>query len=113
MHCHAGFSRSTAAAILVLAKVLPDASAKDLVAELLRIRPHLWPNLRMVELGDTLLNRRGEIVNAVRQLYGILLQRDPGLKQLMVDVGRKRELEMPCDQCTGGLACVVSSGLAE
>ena len=94
VHCHAGFSRSTAAAILVLAKVLPDASARDLVAELLRIRPHLWPNLRMVELGDTLLNRRGEVVSAVRQLYGILLQRDPGLKQLMLDVGRKRELDI-------------------
>ena len=40
------------------------------------------------------LNRRGEIVNAVRQLYGIPLQRDPGLKQLMVDVSRKRELEL-------------------
>jgi predicted protein tyrosine phosphatase len=38
LHCHAGFSRSAAVAILILASLLPKLSAADLADELLRLR---------------------------------------------------------------------------
>jgi hypothetical protein len=46
----------------------------------------------MIELGDELLERRGELVTAVGRLYGILLKKDPSLHQLMQSVSRGREL---------------------
>jgi predicted protein tyrosine phosphatase len=91
-HCHAGFSRSAAAAMLVLAATCPRLSSEELNRELLRLRRWIWPNLRMIELGDELLNQRGALVAAVSSLYGILLKRDPSLHQLMQRVGRGREL---------------------
>lgn len=93
IHCHAGFSRSPAAAILVLAKAMPERSATELHAELLRIRPNAWPNLRMIELGDQLLGRNGEIITATHQLHRYQLERDPSRLQLMLEVGRAREIE--------------------
>jgi predicted protein tyrosine phosphatase len=92
VHCHAGYSRSTAAAILILAKARPELAASELIAQLLRIRPRVWPNLRMIELGDDVLRRDGELVSATRRLHGILLERDPELRQLMLDGGRGREV---------------------
>lgn len=93
VHCHAGFSRSTASTILILAKARPELPASTLIEELVRIRPRLWPNLRIVELGDELLGRRGEIITATRHLYGMLLERDPDLHQLLRGGGRGREVD--------------------
>lgn len=93
VHCHAGFSRSPASAVLIMAKLRPELPSAALITELLRIRPRVWPNLRMLEIGDELLARGGDIVRAVRQLYRYLLERDPGLDQLIRSVGRERELE--------------------
>ena len=92
VHCHAGFSRSPASALLIMAKLRPEVPAAALMLELLRIRPRVWPNLRMLEIGDGLLGRNGELIDATRRLYGSLLKRDPELKQLILDVGRAREL---------------------
>ncbi len=92
VHCHAGFSRSPASALLIMAKLRPEVPAAALMLELLRIRPRVWSNLRMLEIGDELLGRSGELIDATRRLYGIMLTRDPELKQLILDVGRAREL---------------------
>ena len=94
VHCLAGYSRSSAAAILALAKLRPELPGSDLIAELLRLRERVWPNLRVIELGDQLLGRGGEMVLAVRGLYGELLQRDPELRQMIHEVGRGREVAM-------------------
>ncbi|HEU0155924.1 MAG TPA: protein-tyrosine-phosphatase [Stellaceae bacterium] len=92
IHCHAGVSRSTAAAILVLAQRDPKRAAPWIVREVVRLRPRAWPNLRMIELGDALLGRGGELIAAVRAHYRIALAREPWLADAMIDGGRGREV---------------------
>src|SRR3954454_9292699 len=60
VHCHAGISRSSAAVALILAQGLPSLSARQILQDVIRIRPKAWPNLRIIELGDALLSRNGE-----------------------------------------------------
>ncbi|MBV8457638.1 MAG: dual specificity protein phosphatase family protein [Acetobacteraceae bacterium] len=92
IHCHAGFSRSPAAAILVLAQERPESPADDIVREIRNARPHIWPNLSMLEIGDRLLDRRGEITEAAHKLYRSQLRDNPELAQLMTKYGRAREV---------------------
>jgi predicted protein tyrosine phosphatase len=93
IHCHAGFSRSPAAAILIVAQEKPEVPVTDIVRELQRVRPDVWPNLRMTELGDRMLNRGGEIISAVQRLYRDRLEQQPSLAQLMAKYGRSREVQ--------------------
>ena len=92
IHCHAGVSRSTAAAILVLAQARPDRRADVALQEVVRLRPRAWPNLRVLEFGDELLGRYGEIVDAARAHYRRALEREPWLAEAMIDGGRGREV---------------------
>jgi predicted protein tyrosine phosphatase len=92
VHCHAGVSRSTAAAILILAQRGPGRPAHEVVREVIRLRPRAWPNLRMIEFGDALLGRGGEIVAAVGRHYRMALDREPRLAGAMIDGGRGREV---------------------
>lgn len=93
VHCHAGVSRSTAAAALILAQTRPDRPAEEALQAVVRQRPRAWPNLRILELGDALLERHGEIVNAARAHYRRVLQREPWLIAQMIDGGRGREVD--------------------
>jgi predicted protein tyrosine phosphatase len=93
VHCHAGISRSTASMILILAQARPDLPAETVAQEVLRIRGKAWPNLRIIELGDALLGRGGEMVAAAQGLYGTQLVRRPELGLLMSEGGRAREVE--------------------
>jgi predicted protein tyrosine phosphatase len=54
-----GVSRSSAAVALILARVRPDLPAAQILNEVLCIRQRAWPNLRLIELGDTALERDG------------------------------------------------------
>jgi predicted protein tyrosine phosphatase len=92
VHCHAGLSRSTAAGILLLAQHEPARSAQEVVGQVIRVRPRAWPNLRIVEIGDRLLGRDGEIVASVGALYRLMLDREPGLAEAMISGGRGREV---------------------
>jgi predicted protein tyrosine phosphatase len=92
VHCHAGVSRSTAAATLLLAQARPDRPAEEALRAVVRLRPRAWPNLRMLELGDDLLDRRGEIVDAVCVHYRRALEREPWLASAMIEGGRGREV---------------------
>ncbi len=92
VHCHAGVSRSTAAAILLLAQHEPGQPAEHAILEVVRQRPRAWPNLRMIEFGDALLGRDGEIVAAVHAHYRMALDREPWLAEAMIDNGRGREV---------------------
>lgn len=67
VHCHAGVSRSTAAAAILLAQPHPgrEREAMHMVAAL---RPVARPNRRMLTLADDLLGRRGALVRAAEQL---------------------------------------------
>jgi predicted protein tyrosine phosphatase len=93
VHCHAGISRSTAAMTLILAQARPDLSADSILSEVLRIRSKAWPNLRIIELGDALLGRNGEIVSAVPSLYREQLRIRPQLAFLFRENGRGREVD--------------------
>jgi predicted protein tyrosine phosphatase len=92
VHCHAGISRSTAAATLVLAQAGRDRPADEALQAVVRLRPRAWPNLRVIEFGDELLGRRGEIVEAARAHYRRALEREPWLAETMIDGGRGREV---------------------
>jgi predicted protein tyrosine phosphatase len=92
VHCHAGVSRSTAAATLILAQARPDRPAEEVLQAIVRQRSHAWPNLRILELGDALLERRGEVVDAARAHYRRRLEREPWLIEQMIDGGRGREV---------------------
>jgi predicted protein tyrosine phosphatase len=94
VHCHAGVSRSTAAMTLILAQARPDLPADEIAAEVLRTRSHAWPNLRIIELGDTLLGRNGAIVGAIRSIYREQLRLQPDLGIDFRENGRGREVEM-------------------
>ena len=92
IHCHAGVSRSTASAALILAQARPDRSARDALDAVAQLRPRAWPNLRMLEFGDDLLGRNGEIVAAVAAIYRRVLAREPSMQEAMIDGGRSREV---------------------
>ncbi len=93
IHCGAGFSRSPAAVALMLAQAMPELAPSDIAAEVLRLRPTAWPNLRMVELGDNLLDRRGALVEAASRIYRHRLAHQAGLAELMIANGREREVK--------------------
>jgi predicted protein tyrosine phosphatase len=93
VHCHAGISRSTAAAILVLAQREPKRSEHEIVAEIVRQRPKAWPNLRMIEMGDDMLLRQGRLIEAVRNRHHAVAAAQPDVAQMMRNAGRAREVD--------------------
>jgi predicted protein tyrosine phosphatase len=92
VHCHAGVSRSTAATALILAQMHPERPARAVLDAVAQMRPRAWPNLRMLEFGDALLGRNGEIVAAAGAIYRRVLDRDPLMQEAMIDGGRGREV---------------------
>lgn len=92
VHCHAGISRSTASMALILAQALSNLPGRDLMQEVLRIRPKAWPNLRIIEIGDALLGRDGEIIAAAIGVYRMQLEIRPHLAEVMTLGGRGREV---------------------
>ena len=92
IHCHAGVSRSTASAALILAQARPDRPARAALEAVAQLRPRAWPNLRILEFGDELLGRNGEIVAAATAIYRRVLDRDPEWQEAMIDGGRSREV---------------------
>lgn len=63
IHCSAGISRSTAIALLVL--IQHGMSPSDAMDHVHDIRSRCWPNAKVVQLGDGVLNCNGEMVLAV------------------------------------------------
>ncbi|WP_297371786.1 tyrosine phosphatase family protein [Acidocella sp.] len=92
VHCHAGVSRSTASAALLIAQAQPNLPAARIFDQLATLRPQLWPNLRLIELGDARLHRQGELIDAVARLYARQLARTPALRKYFRGLGREREL---------------------
>lgn len=92
VHCHAGISRSTAAVALILSQALPNRPAGEIMQEVLRIRAKAWPNLRMLEFGDAMLGRDGEIVAAAVEVYRKQLEIRPHLADFMTLGRRGREV---------------------
>jgi len=92
VHCHAGISRSTAAMSLILAQALPQLPASSILAQVHEIREKAWPNLRMMELGDAILQRGGTLIAATHALHARQIVRRPNLVELMEGFGRAREI---------------------
>jgi predicted protein tyrosine phosphatase len=67
IHCHAGVSRSTAAAAILLGQHAPGRE-REVMREIVRLRPIAWPNARMIQLADEALGREGAFIDALRRL---------------------------------------------
>jgi len=93
VHCHLGVSRSTASMALILAQAMPQAPADDILRLVHAIRPQAWPNLLLIEMGDTALGRDGRLVAATSALHRLQLDRQPHLAEVMSGYGREREVE--------------------
>jgi predicted protein tyrosine phosphatase len=91
VHCRAGVSRSTAAAALILMQAHPEWPASAALDAVTAIRPRAWPNLLILEFGDAVLGRNGEIA-AAGAIYRRVLARDPEFVGQMIDAGRDREV---------------------
>ena len=63
VHCVAGISRSTAAALIALAVSRPGDEHRA-AARLRRAAPHAHPNRRLIALADKLLNADGRLIAA-------------------------------------------------
>lgn len=91
IHCHMGISRSTAAAIMLLAKESRDAHTA--VTRVTELRPIAWPNLRMIEIADERLGFERTLVHAVRRHHARALRRKPEMRDAFALHGRAREVE--------------------
>ena len=86
MHCMAGVSRSTAAALIALALEAPGREHE--AATLLRnAAPHARPNRLMIELADRALRRKGRLVAALDAMGEASLPEEDGLVELPRSLG--------------------------
>lgn len=97
VHCHMGISRSTASMALILAQARRDRDPAEALAEVVRIRPQTWPNLRLIEMGDHLLGLEGRLVAAARDRYAEQVRAEPTRLDFFREVGRGREVEHLAD----------------
>ena len=65
IHCEAGVSRSSAAALIMYADWLGPGREQEAMERVLSQRPAAIPNRRMIELADKLLDRGGRLVEAL------------------------------------------------
>ena len=68
IHCAAGISRSTAAALAALCLHSDGEDEAALARRLRRAAPHASPNRRIVALADEVMGRRGRLVAAVEAM---------------------------------------------
>lgn len=69
LSCDYGASRSPALAYVCLADQFEDGRESDAFDLVLKIRPNAVPNKLVVQLGDSLLGRKGALLLPLRQLY--------------------------------------------
>lgn len=67
IHCEAGISRSSAAALIMYACWLGPGREREAMMRVLAQRPMAIPNRRMVEMADRLLDRQGRLVEVLRE----------------------------------------------
>jgi len=88
----AAFRRNSRRTRICWCTATPEVPADRIFAEVLRIRPQAWPNLRMLEFGDAMLDRRGELLAAAAGVYRTQLDRGQYLPEQMRSGGRGREI---------------------
>ena len=104
VHCHAGISRSTACMALILAQALPGQPAAAVLERVHELREKAWPNLRLMEIGDAMLGRRGTLVEATHALHRLQIEHRPhsacGGRRSAARQARSRSARSP--PATGG-----------
>ena len=68
VHCHAGVSRSSAAAFIISCALNPRSELADIAQIIRRNSLTARPNKRMVAIGDKLLKRRGRMSVALEAI---------------------------------------------
>jgi predicted protein tyrosine phosphatase len=91
IHCHAGISRSQAAAAILMCQHAPGQEEAAFL-RLLELRKHGWPNTRMVEFADELLKRDGALMRGLLVYRKALLAAKPHLSEVIRNIGRGHEL---------------------
>jgi predicted protein tyrosine phosphatase len=97
IHCHAGVSRSTAAAAALLLQAFPELSPEEVLDHIRQVRPQAWPNSRMVGFADEQLGRGGTLVAALHRFYASRLAAEPRLAELLRAGGRGAEVDHAMD----------------
>ena len=68
VHCHAGVSRSTAAAFIIACALAPSRPESE-IADAIRTASHTaTPNRRMVAIADAMLERQGRMIAAIERI---------------------------------------------
>lgn len=65
IHCYAGISRSTAAAMIVLARLSHKEKANEHYKTVLAVRDIAEPNTLMLEYADTMMGLNGALINSL------------------------------------------------
>jgi len=65
IHCHAGSSRSPAIALAILADRLGAGMEAQAITKLFAISRWSSPNMRVIQIADGILDRRGMLVDAL------------------------------------------------
>lgn len=91
VHCHAGISRSTAAAAILMSQFTPG-NEEEAFLKLLELRKHGWPNTRMIEFADRLLDRKGALMNGLLAYRRAMIAAKPHLSEIITNIGRGHEL---------------------
>jgi predicted protein tyrosine phosphatase len=68
IHCFAGVSRSTAAALIAACAVLPHRDEAEIALAVRKNSPTATPNPRLVALADKMLGRKGRMVAAIARI---------------------------------------------
>lgn len=94
VHCHMGISRSTAAAVILMAQNNAGRE-REAFDHLWRIRPQSWPNSRMLGFADSALGRQGRLLQAMREHHTRVAQAYPDFAALLRTGERAHEVQ--CD----------------
>ncbi|MEA2928812.1 MAG: hypothetical protein QOG38_1240 [Hyphomicrobiales bacterium] len=65
VHCYAGISRSTAGAFVAVCALNPHRDERQIARALRLASPTAYPNVRIVQLADRMLERNGRMVRAI------------------------------------------------
>lgn len=96
IHCHAGISRSTAAAVILMAR--RNAGREHLIfAELSRIRPKSWPNALMIGFADRMLARGGALTAALKDHQRQIVHDFPEFAEMLLRSDRAHEVAAVTD----------------
>ncbi|MBB4955823.1 putative protein tyrosine phosphatase [Agrobacterium vitis] len=68
IHCWMGVSRSPAAAMIASLAIHPDDDDDLLAARLRQASPFATPNIRLIQIADDMLVRKGRFADAVKKL---------------------------------------------